>query len=646
MHRASAPRLSARCPRCLSLLIPLFLAFALSGCSLLRKDTASTTAPSDGTQVVSTTDAPTEAGRTGRRDAFTVVVQGPEEARDYLTTHLDLQRYRQLDDLSVAEISRLMLAAEPNARALLATLGHFAPTLDLQLKDTPGAPRADHEVVLTVEPGPRTQVSDVRMVFRGDITEDVPASRRQRNRITRDWDLPAGDAFTQSAWDAAKSASQKALTDRRYPTGNIAESRADVDADTHKAALSLTFDSGPAYRFGDLRIVGAERYSIENALRIARLPKGADYDQRELLDAQARLASSGYFDSVFLTLDTEGTDPKNVPVVATVREAPLQKVVFGVGYSTDSGPRISIDHTHNRIPFLDWRAVSTLSLDGKIRSIGTDLTGLLDNEGWRWFGAAKLEKEDIDDYTVSSGRARYGRSKGTDHIDRSYYLQYDYADKSGNVARETASAASVNWGWTGRYFDNNQLPRSGQGLALEAGAGMTMHGKRLPFTRVQARWLGLVPAYRVTTGEGEGTRSRRARVQLRAEAGAVLAKEDARIPATLQFLTGGDTTVRGYEFREIGTSDSTGATVAGRYMNVLSAELQHPIARNGEFTDFEGVAFVDAGAVADKPRQLKYKAGVGVGVRWNSPVGLVQADVAYGEATKAVRLHLRLGFTF
>ena len=618
---------------------------ALSGCSFLkpRQDTSSA---ADGTQVLSNNDDANGAKPSSRRDAFSVAIVGPSEARAYLEAHLDLQRYRLLDDLSLAEVSRLMLAAEPNARALLATLGYFTPTLTLELRDTPGAKDADREVHIQVEPGPKSKVSEVNLSFKGDIAQDTPQALRQRNTVTRAWTLPEGDVFTQVAWDDAKSAAQKSLTARRYPTGSIADSHADVDADRQQAKLSISFDSGPPYRFGDLRIVGAERYSISNAQRIARLPSGAEYDQRALLEAQQRLGSSGYYDSAFLALDTTGTDPQNVPVIATVREAPLQKVVFGIGYSTDSGPRVSVDHTHNRLPLIDWRAVSTFSIDDKIRAVGSDLNGLLDEKGWRWFGSGKLQNEDIDDYTVSSGRLRFGRSKSSDHIDRSYFLQYDHAGQSGAVTRETASAVSANWGWTGRYFDNNQAPRRGNGLALELGAGSTLHGPRLPFVRTNMRWLTLVPAYRVGERDDEGARSRQARVQLRAELGAVLAQDQARVPSTLQFLTGGDTTVRGYDFRAIGTKDSAGTTVAGRYMGVASVELQHPIVYGGELTEFEGVAFVDTGAVADKPNALKFQTGVGVGVRWNSPVGLVQADVAYGEATKALRLHLRLGFTF
>jgi len=37
---------------------------------------------------------------------------------------------------------------------------------------------------------------------------------------------------------------------------------------------------------------------------------------------------------------------------------------------------------------------------------------------------------------------------------------------------------------------------------------------------------------------------------------------------------------------------------------------------------------------------------VGAGLRWRSPVGPLQTDLAYGLQAKQLRLHLRLGFTF
>ena len=104
--------------------------------------------------------------------------------------------------------------------------------------------------------------------------------------------------------------------------------------------------------------------------------------------------------------------------------------------------------------------------------------------------------------------------------------------------------------------------------------------------------------------------------------------------------------MRGYSYRQIGTQAADGQIVAGRYLAVASAEWQRPVIWNGKPTDWESTVFVDAGAVADKPGELQAKVGVGVGARWRSPVGPVQADLAYGVDIKEFRLHLRLGFNF
>ncbi|QNK69468.1 autotransporter assembly complex protein TamA [Variovorax sp. PAMC26660] len=625
----------------------------LQGCSLLPKKDDTEGKPVAGLVRAGNADSTAKDGKgskdddkakADRRDAFTVDVRGPEDVRDYLTLHLEIQRYRELDDLGATEISRLMVAAEGNARELLGTLGYFTPTLTLELNETPDSTKAPREIVITVAPGDITKVSNVQISYGGAIADDA-AAEGQRDTIRTEWALRAGQPFTQQAWDNAKTTALRSLTAKRFPTGNIEISRAEVDADRHEARLNVTYQSGPAYKFGPLVLHGLKRYDPDGARRIARLPTGTDYDQQKLLDAQQRLASSGYYDSVFLTLDTESGNPQFAPVTAQLREAPLQKVVLGAGFTTDNGPRLSIDHIHNQIPLLGWRAVSRLSVDRDIKSLGTEWNAIPDDHGWRWFAGSEIKREESGSYIVDSGRLRGGRNKSSDHIDRSYFLQYDYAQNRGVNAPPSASAVTANWGWTGRYFDSNSAPSRGYGLALELAAGYTLTGQRTPFTRTYVRWLGVLPLVLGSSDDKE-TRARSSRLQLRAEAGAVSAKDSAQIPSTLMFLTGGDTTVRGYSYKQIGTVRSDGQTVAGRYLGVLSAEWQRPYVYKDKLTDWESVVFVDAGAVADKPGELKPKVGVGVGARWRSPVGPVQADLAYGVDTKKFRLHFRLGFTF
>ena len=617
-------------------------ALGLQGCSLLPLGGTGGDTDATGTPVVAGSVAGSAA------PSFAVEVRAPDEVRETLERHLELQRFRNLPDLQAAELQRLLGAADANARELLGTMGYFAPTITVELTETPASAGAPRTVVVTVQPGPQTRIASADIGFTALSGNDAEGRTRQQLRVQRNWSLPPGLPFTQSAWDAAKTGGLRELQVRRFPTARIANSRAEVDADTHEAQLSVTYDPGPPYRFGPLRVEGSERYTADGASRLARLPTGAVYDEAEMLDAQLRLASSGYYDAVFLTLDTEGTDPQAAPVVAKVREAPLQKLVFGPGFSTDSGARLSLEHIHNQLPVIGWRAVSKLSLDRETQHLRSEWTDLPDDNGWRWFAGAQLQREATGDFDVNSGRLRAGRSKSTKHIDRNYFLQYDYAHSQGLAASalspaDSSAALSINYGWTGRYFNSLTAPTRGHGIAAELGLGTTLRPERDPFVRALVRWQSFLPAGRVTDSAGVG---RNARVALRAEAGVVLARDGAQVPVTQLFLTGGDTSVRGYGFRSIGARTDNGQIYGGRTMATGSVEWQRPIVYKGQMTDWESTLFMDVGAVADKLGDLSPRVGLGAGVRWRSPVGPVQADLAYGVKTQEVRLHLRLGFSF
>jgi translocation and assembly module TamA len=127
---------------------------------------------------------------------------------------------------------------------------------------------------------------------------------------------------------------------------------------------------------------------------------------------------------------------------------------------------------------------------------------------------------------------------------------------------------------------------------------------------------------------------------LRAEAGAVVASTSDGIPAPLLFRTGGDTTVRGYAFQSLGPRVGD-ATVGGRYYALASAEVVRWIGASWGIA-----AFVDAGNAADHVHDLKPVYGYGVGGRLRTPIGPFRLDLAYGEATKTVRVHLSVGLSF
>lgn len=583
-----------------------------------------------------------EAGVPGNSaTAFEVDISSTPEVKEYLQRHLELMRYRGLADLDNVELERLLVAADSDARELLATLGYFSPEVKVQLRPLPTGSTAPRQVLIAINPGPVTRVSAIAIDFTGPIA-DNPDTAQLRNNIRVNWALPVGNRFTQAAWDDAKTDALRLLGAERYPVGQIVSSRADIDPDTHTASLSLTLDSGADYRLGGLQIKGLASYQPELVERIARLRPGSEYERTRILEAQQRLQDSGYFDSVFLSLDTSG-DPTAAPVVVSLREAKRKKLVLGVGVSTDSGPRLSVEHTNHQLPLIGWRAVSKLQLDRDTKSIGTELTGQPDEQNWRWVTSGQLKNENAADVDIRSQTLRAGRTQSSDRIDRNVYLQYDRANTTTLGVATQAQAISANYAWTQRNFDSLPFPSRGYGLGVELGGGLTLGGQKAPFVRTLVNWLSIWP---LSAREDRLTAARAGRIALRAQGGAVVARDGAVLPSTQLFLTGGDASVRGYAYHDLGASQSNRQVVPGRYLAVGSVEWQRPIILDGRPSDWESTLFMDAGAVADKPAQLKAKVGVGAGVRWRSPVGPLQMDLAYGVAAKKLRLHLSVGFTF
>lgn len=589
-----------------------------------------------------TATAPAAADAVATPPAFELSIEAPEAIQDLLNTHLDIKRYREVSDLSDNELRRLMQVAQEDSRALLGTAGYFSPEIAATLNITPG--ERHRSVKLTVSPGEPAVVSEVTLTLTGAMAQD-PSTQQQQEKIKNDWSLRPGMRFTQAGWDAAKLQALRQLTSERFPAGQLGETLADMDPTTHLAHLHVTLDSGPSYRLGALQIKGLERYDAELVTRLARLPVGADYDQQDLIAAQRRLASSGYFDSAFVALDTNG-DSDHAPVIVQLHEGKLKKIVLGVGMSTDSGPRLSMEHTNHQLPWLGWRALSKISLDNETQALSTELTAPPDKDNWRWITSAKVQNQNTSGVTVTSQQIRGGRRQDSERIDRSYYLEYDRADtaSSTDALPVIAQSLSANYAFTLRSFDSIPFPSRGWGLGIEVGGGTTLGSQRDPYSRILARGRYYVSL--ASSNDNAATQARAGRIVVRAESGAVLAKEGISLPSTQLFLTGGDTTVRGYSYRELGVTQTSGLVAAGRYMVNGGVEWQSPLISNGQVTAWEGALFVDAGGVADEPSQLELKVGVGAGVRWKSPIGPLQIDLAYGLDTQQLRLHMNVGFNF
>jgi translocation and assembly module TamA len=314
-------------------------------------------------------------------------------------------------------------------------------------------------------------------------------------------------------------------------------------------------------------------------------------------------------------------------------------VVLGLGFSTDSGPRATLDYTHNLVPGLGWRSITRTQLERKNPFIESELAAVPGEDLWRWGGSVRIERLDDGQLITHGQRVRFGRSRTDEHIDRNIYLQYDRATVQSYDPTITpedtgdGTSLSANYIWNGRYFDALPSPTTGYSIGAEIGGGVTLVGSKSPFQRTLVRTVQILP-------------QEDSRIQWRAGAGAVLARSTARVPATQLFRTGGDTTVRGYGLREIGVDRGNGVIGPGRYLMDGSVEWQKPIRSKGVLTPFEGALFVDAGAVTDTLTRIRVSYGVGTGVLYRSPVGPLRVDLAYGVQVHQFRLHVTLVSVF
>ncbi|HGG59361.1 MAG TPA: outer membrane protein assembly factor, partial [Gammaproteobacteria bacterium] len=129
------------------------------------------------------------------------------------------------------------------------------------------------------------------------------------------------------------------------------------------------------------------------------------------------------------------------------------------------------------------------------------------------------------------------------------------------------------------------------------------------------------------------------RVIARGALGATWVDDFSALPTSLRFFSGGDRTIRGYQYSIIGPTDPNDDVTGGKHLTEASLEYEYPIKENWSLA-----LFYDVGdAFNDQP---EYKAGVGVGLHWRSPIGPVRIDFGHGlnqPPGDNFRFHLTIG---
>jgi translocation and assembly module TamA len=563
---------------------------------------------------------------------YTLEVRAPEPLRGLLAKHLDLARFRDAQEAGAVtrlELDRLIAAAPAQARAIAETEGYFDADVTVT-RDRAEVPR----ILVVVAPGARARIADVGIGVDGPLLAAMQSGDESAidlaASLLEQWPLPRDAAFTQDAWSAAKFGTLARLQARGYPAARLASSSAVVDADTREVRLNLVYDSGPVFRLGHLQIVGLAKYDEAAVHNLLDFTPGEAYTETLLADWQHRLQKSELFEAALVELQVDPAQADAATVVVTLREMPRQQTTVGLGYSSDTGARATFDYIH-RQPF-GLRAISTNKIEiGKQKNaLSSQLISYPLPDRYRDVIGVDLERLDQDDEVLTSASLRLGRNQDREDFGRQYFIAVQSATVESAAPKTAAQAASLNYNWVTRHIDSIALPTRGTVLEVETAAGYTY--KTLAETGVFGRGLVTLTGYQPLGGDWN--------LQWRVQGGEVFANSATGIPDTLLFRAGGQDSVRGYAYRDLGPVIN-GAVTSGRMLFTSSIELARPIL--DRLPSLWGAVFVDAGNASNSWSAMRPVFGVGPGIRWRSPVGALRIDVPYAVEDRRWRLQVSLG---
>ena len=570
--------------------------------------------------------APPAEGASSPQSTLTyrVTVDAPSPLKETLTREVGLARWQGYAEMTEDLLARLSREAIEETRNFAAAEGYFSAEIDVRIdRDT-----TPIGVTLVVKPGVPTRIKTVRVEVTGAAVTDAPLGTEAIAGIRREWGLPEGARFRQQAWTLAKERALNTLTSSPYAGARIVRTEAAIDPETASADLTIELASGPAFHFGMFEISGLSKYDPSLVRNFSTIEPGTPYSDVVLNRYVRRLNASGYFASVQAKIDPETANPESATVNIAVIEARPKRFEGGIGYSTDVQWRMNASYRDVNIDGHGTQFLADARLETRIQSGSVKFQSPPTDFHWiptYYAGAERTDIESLITRTAAFGTRWYSvEERDQRAMSATYFIDQQQPE---GAADTSAHALYAEYEWHWRRVDDLLAPSKGYMAAIFVGAGVPGISTR-NFGRIRGQYAAWIPL------------GKDFELNLRAEAGAVLAGSRDGIPSKLLFRTGGSTTVRGYDFESLGVRAGD-AIVPGRYYGVASIDAIRWI------DSFWGLGvFIDAGNAVDSLSDASLAVGYGVGARVRTPLGPFRLDVAYGQQERQVRVQFSVGLTF
>nr|WP_067293939.1 autotransporter assembly complex family protein [Marinobacterium profundum] len=540
----------------------------------------------------------------------------PGELADNIRAFLAIERMKGETAPMASRLQYLHRQAEEQIRTALQPFGYYLPTIKTELIDQPNQWLARYQV----DPGEQVRLENINIAVTGEAETDP-----QFMLALADNKLQKGQTLRHSDYETLKSRLQSLASERGYYEAVLSRQQLLINPELNQADIELVLESGPRYRIGAVNFSDAP---VGDALLSRYVPfkEGDPVSSGRLLELQRGLTESDYFSRVEVQPSWDKAVDNVVPIDVDLEANKRTAYRFGAGYGTDTGARLSASVNRR------W-----------INSRGHSFTGLTQLSEVESTAAVQYnipgEKPQTDSY---SARLAW-ETELTDTTDSEILtlgllwkkqlgpwqrlLSIDWEQERFTLDDEASSTSFLIPGmrWSTTNTDNPLNPTRGYRLSLELDAASQVLLSEADFVQAQAK------------GKHVLTLNNRTRLLTRAEIGVTAMDNFDLMPSSHRFFAGGDNSVRGYDYKELGPVGTNGDVVGGRYLLVGSAEVDYLVAES-----WRVAAFYDVGNSLDSLSE-PLQNGVGVGVRWQSPIGPVRVDLAKPLEESGFRIHFTLG---
>jgi outer membrane protein assembly complex protein YaeT len=459
----------------------------------------------------------------------------------------------------------------------------------------------------------------------------------ERRELLEALELKADAPFTPYTVDELQRVLRGFYRSRGYFAAKVGA----VAGTARRGAVPITFlcEPGVRFRVGKVEPRGTDRLSPEFIEKRFASLAGRTYDPAKLEGIYRELMKTGLFRRLEVRPMEAGSGVLNLDV--GIEEAKAKEVGVELGYGSYDGVSAGIRIGDRN--FLGGGRPLSLGIEYSQRGLRGELLYVdpwLFDTGWRLRARLYSQLRDELGYSkVSEGvRVEFSRRPAA-HFEAGAYFLAEHADIS-NLSIDPMLAGPTRYllvaaGLTQTIDFRDDETNPTRGWVFTTSADIDALDGELVFARASVRYSWYRSFGRSLLGFG-------------ARAGWIIPIGDpAEVPVDLRFFNGGGTTVRSFVERRLGPEDAGGNPLGGESYTIFNLEWDFPIAGA-----LGGAVFADAGNLQQDATfsldDMRY--AVGVGLRYQLPIGPLRIDYGYnpdrkaGERTGA--LHLSFGFAF